>query len=115
MDDVLQIDNIIKETGYFTSIHVTQSGLRITTKKWKEPVQISQFMWAEIKPNRGENMSFKIVETCESFEHCSNPHTHLCRDSRNVTTRCGFDVTEVSQCPIVGAMVTQTIMFRTRP
>jgi hypothetical protein len=49
------------------------------------------------------------VKTCEWFEHKLGPHIHQCLNKTNKSNRCGYDVSDLNTCPLVGKIVEKDI------
>jgi len=63
---------------------------------------------SELEKPKGKNIPAKVL-TCEFFEHHLNPHYHGCLNVKNATKRCGFDVSDLKTCPLVGKIVEKDI------
>lgn len=47
------------------------------------------------------NTGKRVENTCFFFQHMTEPHKHLCDHARNASNRCGYDVHDWLECPLV--------------
>lgn len=59
--------------------------------------------------NKDSDKKIMKVLTCEYFNHKLNPHVHDCGNAVNKSKRCGYDVSDINDCPIKGKIVEKDI------